>query len=69
MNNVVFMHVLKTNYHVCHEKFGLALVEDPFVAQMVAKISSVEVVHNEIQILTILESWTDVDQERMAEFG
>ena len=56
MNNVVFMHVLKTNYHVCHEKFGLALVEDPFVAQMVAKISSVEVVHNEIQILTILES-------------
>jgi hypothetical protein len=49
------MQKLKTNEDVGDKEFGLFLSKSPFVAQMIAKVTSIEVVHNEIEMLPILK--------------
>ena len=61
MNDLVLVDILETDHQVRNEEFGLAFVEDSFVTQMIAKVSSVQVVHHQVQVLTILEGAANVD--------
>ena len=67
MNNIVLVHVLKSYDHVGHEKFALPLIEDPFVSQMIPQIPTIKVVHDQEQILSVLEGTANIDQERMTQ--
>ena len=69
MNNFVFVHVLQSNNNIADKKFGLSLVENPLISKMVPQISSIEVIHNEVKMLSILEGVLDIDQEGMVESG
>jgi hypothetical protein len=46
MDYFILVHVLQPNQDVAYEEFGLTLVKDPLIPQMVPEISSVEVVHD-----------------------
>ena len=69
MNNFVFVHVLQSNNNIADKKFGLSLVENPLISKMVPQISSIEVIHDEVKMLSILEGVLDIDQEGMVESG
>jgi len=56
MDDLVLVDVLQTDQNVGHKELGFFFVEVPFIAQVVAQISAVEVVHDEIQVLSVLES-------------
>ena len=69
MNNFVFVHILQSNNNIADKKFGLSLVENPLISKMVPQISSIEVIHDEVKMLSILEGVLDIDQEGMVESG
>ena len=61
MNNFVFVHILQSNNNIADKKFGLSLVENPLISKMVPQISSIEVIHDEVKMLSILEGVLDID--------
>lgn len=55
VNDPVGMHILKTDYNASDEKFCFFFVESPSQAEMKSEIPAINVVHDEIQTLPILE--------------
>ena len=69
VDNLVLVHVLQADNYVSDEELGFLLVEVPLIAEVVAEISAVEVIHHEIEVLLILEGVGDVDKEGVHQFA
>ena len=68
MYDFVSVEILERENYVGNKEFGLFLTEKWSISQMVAKISSVEVVHDEIEVFSVLERVGHVDNKGMAKF-
>ena len=55
MDHFMFMQKLQSNQYISNKKFGLSLIEISSITNMVSKISAIEVVHDEVEMLPILK--------------
>lgn len=69
MDDLVLVHVLQTYQDIGDEKLRFLLVEVSFISQMVAKITAIQVVHDEVEVLSILESRCHINQKGMVQFA
>ena len=65
MDDVFFMEILETRYEACDKESGGILGESALAANVVAQVATGEVVHDEVEILSILEGVVHVDDERI----
>lgn len=65
MNDIIEMQVLQRCDNTRHHKFGLGLREFPAVAEVVAQVAAVYVVHDQVQGLRVLERVDHVHEERV----
>jgi hypothetical protein len=68
MDNFTSVHILETEHDAGEEKAGFLLLELAFIAEVVAQIASVAVVHDQVEVLAVLEGADHVDQERVFQF-
>lgn len=61
MNNFAGMEILQTDNDTRNKKDRILLTEDAVIAKMIAKVPSITIVHNKIEILSILEAIGHVD--------
>lgn len=69
MDDAVAMEVVQPNDEVRNEKFGLQFSESASPANVVSQVSAVDVVHDEVEILSVLEGVVHVDEEWVADPG
>lgn len=62
------VHILEAEDDTGDEKSGFNLAENAVVAEMVPHITSIAVVHDKIEILSILERADHVDEEGVFQF-
>ena len=67
MDDAVAMEVIQPNYEVGNEEFGLQFCESASPADVVSQVSAVDVVHDEVEVLSVLEGVVHVDEEGMAD--
>ena len=65
VDDVVEVEILKTDQNGSDEEFCFHLLEAPSAAHMVAEISSDQEIHDEVEVLSVLEGVGHVDDERM----
>lgn len=59
--NILVVDVLETSYETCDKKSSCLLVEFTISANVVAQITSWQVVHNQVKVLSVLESVVHID--------
>lgn len=69
VDHFVLMKKLESDEDVSDEEFGLPLVEVASIPEVVPEVPAVEVVHNEVEMLSVLEGAAHVDHEGVTEFG
>lgn len=67
MNDIIQVKVLQTNKDAGNEKFGLHLLESTSTAHMVTKVSTDKQIHDQIEVLSVLECVGHVNNKRMFE--
>lgn len=48
MYDLILVDILQTDEYIGHKKLGLLLIEKPLIAQMVAKVSTIQVIHDQV---------------------
>ena len=61
VDDLVLVHVFQTDEDVGDEELGLFFTESALVAQVVPQVAPVEVVHDKVEVLPVLESCGHVD--------
>lgn len=61
MNNLVFVQELQTDQYIGDEKLCLSFVEATPVSYVVAQVTTVEIVHDEIEVLAVLKGTVHVN--------
>ena len=69
MYDELLMYEFQGRHDTSHEKFGLILGKYVILGYMVSQITSRVQIHDQIQIIIILESILHVDYEWMFELG
>lgn len=69
MDYIIVVQILKSYNKIGHKKFSLYFRKTTFFTDMIPQITTIKVVHNQIQILSILKRKADIDQKGMSEFG
>ncbi len=67
MDDPAGVEVLEAEDDAGEEEAGFGLIEDAVVAEVVAHISAVAVVHDEVEVLPVLEGADHVDEEGVFE--
>lgn len=67
MDDPVAMQVLQSDYQIGDEELGLWFSEASPPADVVTKVSAIDVVHGQVEVFPILEGVADVDEEGMAQ--
>ena len=67
MNDSFFMQILQAHNDVRDEEFGLSLRKSSFAPNVIPQISSIQIIHYEIEILSVLEGGFHIDQKRVIE--
>lgn len=61
MDNLSGVHVLQADDDTGNEEPWLSLTEDTVIPQMISHIPTITIIHDEIEVLPILEGADDVD--------
>jgi hypothetical protein len=69
MYNLISVQVLESDDDINQKEFSLFFAEKLLVSEMVPQITAVEVVHQQIEIFSILESDFHINNEGMAQSG
>lgn len=56
MNDSMPMKVFQGDDDIRNEKFGFFLIKELSISEMVSQISTIEVIHDHIQVLPVLKS-------------
>jgi hypothetical protein len=65
MDDIVVMKILQSNNQIRQKEFCLSLSKTTFFPYMISQISSIKIVHNEIEILSVLKCISHVNNERI----
>ncbi len=68
MNDFVFMHILQADNNIGNKKLCFSFIKETFIPKMITQVSSIQIVHNQVQMLTILKSISHINQKRMIQF-
>ena len=68
MNDAVIMHILEPDNQVGNKELRLDLSESTLLPNMVSQVTSIEIVHNQIEILSVLKGIAHVDNKRVVKF-
>lgn len=69
MDDLLLVHVLETSDETGYEEAGRHLVKLSVSANVVAEITARQVVHHEVQILSVLEGVVHVDDVYVVELS
>lgn len=69
MDDAVAVQVIQPDDEVGDEEFGLQLCESSPPADVVPQIAAVDVVHDQVEVLPILEGAVHVDEEGVPDPG
>lgn len=69
MDDAVAVQVIQSYNEVGDEEFSLQFSESSSPADMVPQVSSVHVIHDEVEVLPILKGVVHVDEEGMPDPG
>jgi N-methylhydantoinase B/oxoprolinase/acetone carboxylase alpha subunit len=69
VDDVVVVHILKTNENATDEELYDVLWESAIFADLVAKVSATHEVHDEVKVLTVLKGIDHVHEKWMAQLG
>lgn len=65
MYNLMLMQIFQTDNDICNKKFSLKLTKFAFSSYMVSQISTIQVIHHQIKILSVLKRTYHIDKKRM----
>jgi hypothetical protein len=68
VDNFILMEKLEPDKYISKKELGLFLIEESAIAEVVAQVSSIEVVHDEVEVLSILEGVGHIDEKGMGQF-
>lgn len=68
MDNAVIVHILQAYNDICDEKFGLRLNKFPSPSDVVTQVSTIQIIHDEVKILSVLKSISHIDNKGMVKF-
>lgn len=67
MDDVIVVEIFEGEEDTGHEKFGLVLLESSHLPNVVSQVSAGEKIHNQVEVVSILEAIVHVDEERVFE--
>ena len=65
MDNFILMKILEASYHVGNKKFSLPFIKLSSLANMVSQIAAINVIHEQVQVLSVLEGCNHINDERV----
>jgi len=68
MDNAVIVHILQAYNDICDEKFGLRLNKFSSPSDVITQVSTIQIIHDEVKILSVLKSISHVDNKGMVKF-
>ena len=68
MDDVVIVHVLQAYNDICDEKFCLRLNKFTPSSDVITQVSTIQIIHDQVKILSVLKSISHVDNKGMIKF-
>jgi hypothetical protein len=69
MNDVILAEILQANYKIGNKKFGLKFSKSSSTANMISQVSTIHIIHDQVQMLSVLEGIVHINEEGMLNFG
>lgn len=68
MDNLLLVQILQSNNHIGHKKSSLILCKATTLSDMIPEIAAINVIHQQVKILSGLEGADHINNKRVLEF-